>query len=318
MIRRTPLFFHQPAVVQLVVLFLLVLCFWIVSFFLGVVLSRLFFGIPVLETLSGIAIPETRNEINLLKFMQLINQFGTFLIPPFLFAFLVSTDIREYLGLQKKPNLLPVLSAIILIYLLLPVINELVRINQNMSLPSCLSAVEEWMRVSEMRAEKMTKAFMRTTSIKGLLINLLIIGVLAAVGEELLFRAVLIRVFRSWFKSSNWAVIISAFIFSAFHLQFYGFLPRFLLGLVFGYLFVWSGSLFLPIIAHFINNASAVIISFLMNRGIVEVSVDEFGKVDNPILLIISIILSIALMYFIYWYEKKADGVYLKKDNTKA
>lgn len=55
-----------------------------------------------------------------------------------------------------------------------------------------------------------------------------------------------------------------------------------------------------------------------MNRGIIEVSVDEFGKVDNPILLIISIILSIALMYFIYWYEKKADRVYLKKDNTKA
>ena len=314
MLLREPLLQRYPVVVQIVVLLLLVLSSWLFSFLAGVALAQLIFGVPVLEMISGMGIPETRLEINLLKFMQMMNQLGAFIIPGFLFAFLVSPAVRDYLGLKRMPGLFGILSVALLMYLLLPVINELVKLNEGMSLPSGLSAVEEWMRESEKKAEELTGAFLRTTSYAGLFINLLIVGVLASVGEELLFRAVLIRLFRSWFGNVHWAVVISAFIFSAFHMQFYGFLPRFLLGLIFGYLFVWSGSLWLPIIAHFINNSSAVVVYFLVNRGAIDASVDDFGSVQSPVLLIISILLSLALLFFIFMNEK-AGLRFLKRDD---
>lgn len=314
MLNREPLFKNHPAVVQLVVLFLIVLCCWLISFFAGVALARLIFGVPVLETLSEIGAPDTRLEINLMKFMQMMNQLGAFVIPGFLFAFLVSPGVREYLGLKRLPGLFGIFSVVLLMYLLLPLINELVRLNEGLSLPPGLGAVEDWMRDSEKKAEELTEAFLRTTSFTGLFINLLIVGVLASVGEELLFRAVLIRLFRSWFGNVHGAVILSAFIFSAFHLQFYGFLPRFLLGLIFGYLFVWSGSLWLPIIAHFINNSSAVVVYFLVNRGAIDVSVDDFGSVQSPELLVISIVLSLALLFFIFMNEK-AGLRFLKRND---
>lgn len=314
MLKLEPIFKDHPSVVQLVVLFLIVLCCWLISFFAGVVLARLIFGVPVLETLSSIGTPDTRLEINLMKFLQMMNQLGAFVIPGFLFAFLVSPRISDYLGLRRIPGLFGILSVVLLMYLLLPLINELVRLNQGLSLPAGLGAVEEWMRNSEKKAEELTEAFLRTTSFTGLLINLLIVGVLASVGEELLFRAVLIRLFRSWFGNVHWAVVVSAFIFSAFHLQFYGFLPRFLLGLIFGYLFVWSGSLWLPIIAHFINNSSAVVVYFLVNRGAIDVSVDDFGSVQSPALLTISVLLSMALLFFIFMNEKAGLRFMKRKD----
>jgi len=109
-----------------------------------------------------------------------------------------------------------------------------------MHLPEVLSRVEIWMRNSEESAEKLTDAFLSSASWTGFLVNLLMIAVLAAVGEELIFRGILIKIFHEWTRNLHVAVIISALLFSAFHLQFYGFFARLALGLVLGYLFVWT------------------------------------------------------------------------------
>ncbi|MBE0638575.1 MAG: CPBP family intramembrane metalloprotease [Bacteroidales bacterium] len=304
MLRQEPLLLRHPAFVKLFVLFLLILVMWLITFFLGVLLSRPLFGIPVMETLSGIGIPENPEEISLLKFMQVLSQLGAFVLPGLIFAFLVSFSVSEYLGLKKLPGLFSAISVVLLMYLLLPVINELVKINQAMVLPDSLHAIEEWMRTAETRAEELTKAFLNTRTIWGLVINLLIVGVIASVAEELLFRAVLIRVFRSWLGNVHIAVVLSAIIFSAFHLQFFGFLPRFVLGLIFGYLFVWSGSVWLPILAHFINNASAVMVYYLFEQGVVETPAEEFGSVESTVLLWVSIVLSLALIFFVVMNEQ--------------
>lgn len=107
-----------------------------------------------------------------------------------------------------------------LMYLLLPLIHELMRFNQMMSYPEALNGVEEWMRTAEDKAEELTNAFLKTDTLSGLLGNLLIVAVLASVAEELMFRSVLIRLFRSWTGNMHVAVALSAIIFSAFHLQF--------------------------------------------------------------------------------------------------
>jgi membrane protease YdiL (CAAX protease family) len=103
------------------------------------------------------------------------------------------------------------------------------------------------------------------------------IAVLPAVGEELLFRGVIQKLFSKITRSHHWGIWISAILFSALHLQFYGFIPRLLLGAMFGYLLVWSGSLWLPILAHFINNAAAVTALFMIDHGYLNPSIEEFG-----------------------------------------
>ncbi len=316
MLRQEPLMLRLPAFPKLFVLFLLVLVATLISYFLGVLASKPLFGVSAMDLLTAGNLPEGRQETSLLKFLQAINQLGTFVIPSFVFAFLVSYSVRDYLGLRRIPGLFSALSVTMLMYLLLPFIHELARINQALELPGILQGIETWMRDAELRAEELTKAFLKTESIGGLMINLLIVGVLASIGEELLFRSVLIKVFRNLFENVHVAIFISAILFSAFHLQFFTFLPRFFLGLLFGYLFVWSGSVWLPILAHFINNASAVVVYYLFDLGSIDVKVEDFGAAENYILLIISIVLSAVLMAFIFMNEKSGLA-FLRKNQLK-
>jgi len=194
-----------------------------------------------------------------------------------------------------------------LVFTMLPGIHFLIQFNESLQMPEILSGVEKWMLEKENEAMRLTDTFLNTTSPGGLAINLMMIGVLASIGEELLFRSVLIRLLQEWFKNKHAAVIVSSVIFSAFHLQFYGFLPRFVLGLVFGYLFIWSGSVWLPIAAHFLNNGSAVVISFLSNKRILGTNAEDFGSVENLPLLLASIILTMAILAGINLREKQLN-----------
>jgi membrane protease YdiL (CAAX protease family) len=126
------------------------------------------------------------------------------------------------------------------------------------------------------------------------------IAFLPAIGEELLFRGVILRIFTNWTKNHHWGVWISAILFSALHMQFYGFIPRMLLGVLFGYLLVWSGSMWLPIIAHFINNGVAVVVMFLIDKDLLNPELEEIGSTtDSYYLAAISLVLVLVFMFMI-------------------
>jgi hypothetical protein len=177
-------------------------------------------------------------------------------------------------------------------------------LNNDIHLPSFLSGVEKWMRESEDTAQKLTDIFLNTGSWGGLLLNLIMIAGLAAIGEELIFRGILVRLFRDWTRNVHLAVIIPAFLFSALHLQFYGFFGRLLLGIILGYLFVWSGSLWVPVVIHFLNNAMAVILAFMIQRGIINTDLESFGSSSNNYIIIGSAIMMVLVMLVIYYHEK--------------
>jgi membrane protease YdiL (CAAX protease family) len=136
-------------------------------------------------------------------------------------------------------------------------------INSMMDFPAGLSGVEAWMTEKEQEADLMIKSLIAAGSFGIMLLNLFTLALMPAIAEEFLFRGVFQRIFTRLFRSGHLAIWLTAFIFSAIHLQFFGFLPRFVLGLVFGYLFFWSGTLWLPVTAHFVNNAFPVIFSYL-------------------------------------------------------
>ena len=217
-------------------------------------------------------------NIPLLKFFQILQTLGMFILPPLVLAIFLDDKPLQFLKLNIKPSwmMIGIVSLIILVGS--PVIEWISIVNQHLVLPSWMSSIEDWMRNSENQANQITEAFLSTKTIGGLLSNLFIVAVLPAIGEELLFRGLIQKLIKDLTRNSHLAIWITAALFSALHLQFFGFLPRMLLGALFGYLLEWTGTLWLPIIAHFINNAAGVITFFVTGAGL------EPEKADAPIL----------------------------------
>ncbi len=125
-------------------------------------------------------------------------------------------------------------------------------------------------------------------------------------GEEFLFRGVIQRLFTEWTRNRHVGIWIAAFLFSFIHFQFYGFLPRFLLGLYFGYLLVWSSSIWVPVTGHFINNGVAVLYYHFATKPMGETTMDKLGtSKEYNYALYLSIISTAILLSLIYMKEKK-------------
>jgi len=227
-------------------------------------------------------------------------------LPAFFLAWLFEGRPVHALKLDRLPGSFSITLVILVIITCVPLINFLGELNSNMKLPGMLNDLENWMREKEDQAAGLTKLFLEMNSWSALLFNLFMIALLPAIGEELIFRGLIQRIFADWFKNKHAGIWISAFLFSAMHLQFYGFIPRFMLGMMLGYLFEWSGSLFLPMLAHFMNNAMAVLFTYLMNHRMTQLNADTIGTQsgETPV-LIISSLLTIVLLALIYKIEAK-------------
>ena len=148
------------------------------------------------------------------------------------------------------------------------------------------------------------------------MLNLFMIAVIPAIGEEFLFRGVLQKQFRQWFGNIHIAVFVAAFLFSAMHMQFFGFIPRLVLGIILGYLYYFSKNLWIPIIAHFFNNAIAVIVYYLNYNKVINTDFDKLGSSGEDYILVIgSIIFSIILMLSIYKREHLRKHHKTKKED---
>ena len=134
--------------------------------------------------------------------------------------------------------------------------------NDGVVFPTALSGLEAKFRAMEESARSVTDTFLAGEGIGDLFINIAIVGVAAAVVEEVFFRGGLQQLLVKWFGNGHVAVWVTAFVFSAIHLQFYGFIPRLFMGAILGYLFYYSRNLWVPIFYHLVNNATVVIMNF--------------------------------------------------------
>lgn len=305
-----PPFQHLSPAVKLLALIMVMIVTFLVVLAFGVALSIPFFGRGILDDIAAFSDYSNPRILTALKFFQIVNQVGVFIAPAILFVILTDNNFRKYLHFDKGLKRFSIIFGFLVLAVSLPFINWLVQVNSQMHLPGFLSGVEEWMRHSEESAQRLTDAFLSTNSLTGLIVNLVMIAGLAAIGEELIFRGILVRIFRDWTGNVHLSVIIPAALFSALHLQFYGFFGRLLLGVILGYLFVWSGSLWVPVFVHFLNNAMAVLVSFLNNRGIVTTNLDSFGSSDNITVITGSFMMMIFTMSIIYLHE---NGYFKKK-----
>ena len=226
---------------------------------------------------NGLALEPDTPMVHALEVYQFCTSLGRFGLLTFAFLWLIGESAGSFLQLRKSPSLQQLIWVFPLMISAAVVIGAVNEWNQGLTLPETLSGLEKQMRQMEEQAKGMTDAFLGTTTIGGLLINIFLIGIVAAVTEELFFRGLVQGIFHRWTGKAHAGIWIAAFLFSFIHMQFYGFFPRLLLGALLGYICYWSGSLWTAMAGHFINNTAAVILYFLVSNGSVEQDPTETG-----------------------------------------
>jgi membrane protease YdiL (CAAX protease family) len=304
--------------VQLLFSALVIITCGIAIMILGIALGWLIYGVNLTDMEQMLQDLENPKSISILKFFQTIQSIGVFIIPPFIIAWFLHNQPSVYLKYRRFPDLKSIIFVVAIIYFANPLINWLNELNSYLSFPEWMKSVEVWMQNSENQATKITEAFLSTTSITTVITNVVMIGILPAIGEELLFRGIIQQLFKKLYGNSHIAIWVSAAIFSALHLQFFGFLPRLVLGAMFGYMLEWSGTLWLPMIAHFVNNATAVIAFYLMKRGLIGSDIDKTGTWSDGsfYLVILSLIFLFVLFRVLYLRSQSQKESCLSTENN--
>ena len=262
----------------------------------GIVL--LFFKLSIGEIYSAIDTLDSARSIRITKVVLFFNSFGLFVVPPIVFALLYRKNPISFFKLNSNPSHTFLPYVILLFLAFLPLINVGVEINKLLVLPDFLNGLEEWMRLAEDEAMRKTKAFLKMEGIQDLIVNILLIGILPAIGEELCFRGVIQQILTKNSNNYHIGIWLAAIIFSFVHFQFFGFLPRMILGAFFGYLFYWTKSLWFPIFAHFLNNTFAVLIAYYLSENGMEEDLEKIGTTNETyIFAIIALVLFTGLAY---------------------
>ena len=199
-----------------------------------------------------------------LKWLQCIQSMSLFLLPALLCAWVWDDKHRPFRWLRMDGMIswrVVGLAALVMVCAI-PGINLLADLNNRIVLPECLSSLEQFFRQMEEEAALLTKRFMQADNVWVMMINMGLMAVLPALAEEMSFRGVLQQLLGGRRHVAIW---LTAVIFSAIHMQFYGFVPRMLMGALFGYVFVWTGSLWVPIVMHFVNNGMAVLVYYIFS-----------------------------------------------------
>jgi membrane protease YdiL (CAAX protease family) len=262
------------------------------------------YGSSILKLLPAIIAGEEPSKVDFIKIFQLLSSIGTFLVPTY-FLMRIEAKRTTYLTFSLPSHRSLLLLAIAVMLVSIPLLELSIIVNLKMQLPEYLSGLEAWMKAKEEEMEKLTVLFLSTTTYNGLAFNLFVVAVMPAIGEELLFRGVLQNIFTRWMKNPHLAIWFVAILFSAIHVQFYGFLPRMLMGALFGYLYYWGKSIWLPILAHFVNNAYATIYSFvLLKQGL---SFEEISETSSShwIFYVFSFIGTAIIIYYFWQISQK-------------
>lgn len=219
--------------------------------------------------------------------------------------------LADTLYLNRAPSWRWVAVVAVAWLVMLPAMNAIVAWNESVSLPPSMKGLEETLRVSENAAQAITQSLLNTSDPAIMLLLVLIVGVLTGFGEEMFFRAGMLRPMAEQRVNTHVAIWVVAFVFSAFHMQFFGFVPRMLLGAWLGYLMLWSRSLWVPILAHTLNNSAVVIATFLANRHLIDAdALDSIGTVkagEFPWLATLSAVATLAIAVAIAKKSKKIE-----------
>jgi hypothetical protein len=293
----------NPPVVRLIFSLLFTVVTGTIIFWLIIFAGTLIFGVSASEMIVIPGKGSGAGQIAILRYVLISQQTGLFLVPAVMLAILLRGGKGSFLMINHYPGLSNIVLIVLLFIIIIPVTTWTGAINSRMVLPDCLSGIETIMREKEERASEIMGLLLGSGGVRAIGVNLLTLAVLPAFAEEFLFRGEFQQLFIKVFRSVHAGIWITAILFSAVHFQFYGFLPRMILGLLFGYLFTWTGSLWSAIVPHFMNNAIPVVMTFLSGRT------REIEQSDEPrsFFPFIHITISVFILYYL-WHSCRKKG----------
>jgi uncharacterized protein len=293
-----PVFNASTPVRQLVASLLLVLVIGSILFSLFILAGSLLFNTDP-GVLQSPSIENGLKDPGFIRFMLVAQDISFFIIPGVIILTKLNPGYDEGILNIKNLPLNEIILVAILAFCTFPVTSLAGELNSGMVLPDWMSNVEQWMKDKEDYANNLMEIIMNPRTFTGMCLNMIIIAAFPALSEELIFRGVFQKIFQNLFRSGHLSVWFTAFLFSAMHLQFYGFLPRFILGLVFGYIFLWSSKLWLPVIAHFINNAIPTAAAYIKGWDAINAP-SSVGKWNQISFVILSLIAGIIILGWLH------------------
>ena len=245
--------------------------------------------------------PEARLQILI---AQGITSFGAFFLAPvILLKVFLKMPVRSFFG-WPKPMGLSILTTIIITFSFMVINSIVVDWNQHIELPSFMSWFEQQAKSKEIQLQQLTEFLTNFDGFFQFLVGMVVIAIVPSIGEEFLFRGLLQNMFHRGFGNAHVAIWLTALLFGAFHFQFYGAFPRMLLGVLFGYLYYWSGHLSLAMLGHFVNNGFTLITLYLNSQGVIDYNIT--GEPELPptsLLLLFGGICGVLLFVFRNFYQ---------------
>jgi membrane protease YdiL (CAAX protease family) len=266
-------------------------------------------GVSLEELGTVLQNPERHPEFKTpLLLIQALSSITAFIITPVLFLKYFDNQLgTQNIFSQKKDKQTDILVYVILPFLiisLMPLSAAIQEWNANIAFPEAWASFEIWAKDAEAQAQRITQFFVTFESFGGFLFVLVVISLIPGIGEELLFRGLLQNKFKVIFSNIHVSIWVTAFLFSLIHMQFYGFVPRMLLGALFGYLYHWSGNLLVPVVAHILHNGLTLLLVYLYQLKIITIDIDNTDEL-NLIQILISLVIG---SIFIFVLRKKASN----------
>ena len=260
-------------------------------------------GLIVAAIFMGIIISFGGRTTPIMRVNAVIQDVVAFILPAVAAALFASSRPASLLCIDTLPTLRQTILAVGVMVASIPLMNMVIEWNSSLTLPSGLEGVEAWMRRSEESAQSAVSVMLAGDGIISTILCVLIVGLMAGLSEELFFRGALQRLLGSGPLGPHLTVWLTAVIFSLFHMQFFGFFPRVLLGALFGYLLLWSGSLWLPALIHILNNTIYV----LSVRHQFSDTVDSLGS-DSWTAILLSASITALLLFLLARDCRPTDG----------
>lgn len=278
-------------------------------------------GVAILSNITGISLLELQDistwdssdpdMIFYIRGMLLVQFLGLFVIPTMLFAYFSDPQPGNFLGLRNPQKAAYWILGIAVLLVSIPLVEYLGLLNHKMVIGG---ETQKWMEALEEEAAKQIQFMLNKRTPTELILNLIFISVFAGVGEELFFRGVLQRLLIKLTKNPWAGIILAALLFSGFHFQFFGFLPRLLLGILLGAIYWYSGSLWTAILAHFFYDAFIIVLVY-SNPKMIE---DTNATIVNPSQLGLMALVSAAITFFLVWQmikQSKTSYTQVYKDD---
>ena len=228
---------------------------------------------------------------------QGVSSFLIFFVIPFI---LIRYGVGASENYFKGTNLVAMGWTVLIILSNLVVITVIIEWNIGLDLPD--GAFENWAITKEAQMKEITEYLINFEGSGQLMIALVVVALIPALGEELLFRGLLQNLLRRISANPHLAIWVSAALFSAIHLQFYGFFPRMLLGALFGYLYHWSGKLSYAILGHFFHNGLALVFAYMATFDSIEITSEQMEQ-SAPLTMVIPFVVILGL---VIWKFKKS------------